>query len=98
MWRRLRNTHVLWHVRAYGECRVSLAMAHMRWLHGQCWHLSTEHALAWSSASVGCESGPSIRARNMDAGRSERETPRPLVKVNRQREGDRKSGEECGEK
>ena len=76
-----RNDHVLLHVRAYGDCPVSLAMTHMRWLHGQCGHLSTEYTLAWSSASVGCESGPSIRDRNKDAGTSERKTPRPLVKV-----------------
>ena len=31
----------------------------------------------WSSVSVGCEPGPSIGARNQDAGKSERETPTP---------------------
>ena len=41
MWRRLRNAHVLLHVRAYGDSPVSLAMTHMRWLHGQSGHEST---------------------------------------------------------
>ena len=41
MWRRLRNTHVLLHVRANGDSPISLAMTHMRWLHGQSGHEST---------------------------------------------------------
>ena len=41
MWRRLRNVHVLLHVRANGDSPVSLAMTHMRWLHGQSGHEST---------------------------------------------------------
>ena len=41
MWRRPRNTHVLLHVRAYGDSPVSLAMTHMRRLHGQSGHEST---------------------------------------------------------
>ena len=35
MWRRLRNTHVLLHVRVNGDCPVSLAMTHMRRLSSQ---------------------------------------------------------------
>ena len=41
MWRRLGNVQVLLHVRAYGDSPVSLAMTHMRWLHGQSGHEST---------------------------------------------------------
>ena len=41
MWRRLRNTHVLLHLRANGDCPVSLAMTHMRRLRGQRGHEST---------------------------------------------------------
>ena len=37
MWRRIRNIHVLLHVRANGDSPVSVAMTHMRWLHGQRW-------------------------------------------------------------
>ena len=47
----------------------------------QCVYHSTEYAFVWSSASVGCESGPPTRVRNKNADRSERETPRPLMKL-----------------
>ena len=46
MWRRLRNVHVLLHVRAYGDCPVSLAMTHMRWVHGQGGHESTGYTFS----------------------------------------------------
>ena len=51
MWRRLRNFHVLLHVRAYGDCPVSLAMTHMQWLQGQSGHESTGYT----------QSGPQCR-------------------------------------
>ena len=70
MWRRLRNVHVLLHVRAHGDCPVSLAMTHMRWLSGQSGHQSTK--------SLGCEPGPSTGARTRT--RAEVNVrPRPLV-------------------
>ena len=44
MWWRLRNVHVLLHVRAIGDSPVSLAMTHVRWLHGQGGRASTGFA------------------------------------------------------
>ena len=46
MWRCSRNVHVLLHVRAYGDCPVSLAMTHMRWVHGQGGHESTGYTFS----------------------------------------------------
>ena len=46
MWRRLRYVHVLLHVRAYGGCAVSLAITHMRWVHGQGGHESTGYTIS----------------------------------------------------
>ena len=44
IWRLLGNVDVLLHVRAYGDCPVSLAMTHMRLLHAQSGRESTDHA------------------------------------------------------
>ena len=76
MWRRQRNTHVLLHVRAYGDSPVSLAMTHMRWAHGQGGHESTDST---TFSVVPCVGGlrawPIDKCSDKDAGRSERETP-----------------------
>ena len=77
MLRRLRNAHVLLHVRAYGDCPVSLAMTHMRWAHGQGGTRERDTHLVWFLMSVGCKPGPSKSARNKDAGKRERKTPAP---------------------
>ena len=45
-WRRLRNDHVLLHVRANEDSPVSLAMTHVRWLHGQSGRESTDHTVS----------------------------------------------------
>ena len=63
MWRRFRNIHVLVHVRASGDSPVSLAMTHMRWLHGQSGHGEHGPLRVCSLVPVGCEPGPSIGAR-----------------------------------
>ena len=64
MWRRLRNIHVMLHVRANGDSPVSLAMTRMRWSHGQ---------------KVGGLRGRPDWCSIKDAGRSERETPTPCA-------------------
>ena len=65
MWRRFRNAHVLLHVRANGDSPVSLAMTHVRWVHGQGGHESTDCNECVSSVSMGCVLGPSIGARTI---------------------------------
>ena len=91
MWRRSRNVHVLLHVRAYGECPVSLAMTHMRWVHGQGGHESTGYTFSVVLMSVGGKPGLSIGARNKDAGKRERKTPAPCATYRqREREKERK--------
>ena len=83
MWRRLRNTHVLLHVRANGDSPISLAMTHMRWLLGQSGHESTGLHTKWSPMSVGCEPDPSTRAQTRTRA-NVKLRPRPLcVRPNR---------------
>ena len=80
MWRRPTNAHVLLQVRANGDCLVALVMTHAE-VAIQCVHQSTEYNFVWSSASVGCESGPPTRVRNKKADRCERKTPRPPYEI-----------------
>ena len=83
MWRRLRNVHVLLHVRAYGECQVSLAMTHMRWVHGQSGHGEHGPHRVWSLVPV---IGARTRTRAEVNVR-----PRPLAhKYNREKENSKK--------
>ena len=77
MWRRPRNVHVLLHVRAYGDSPVSLAMTHMRWLHGQSGHESTGFTQSGSLGVGGLRAWPMDRCSNRDAGKSESKTPTP---------------------
>ena len=77
MWRRLRNVHVLLHVRAYGDCPVSLAMTHMRWFHGRSGHESTGHTRSVVQCVGGLRAWPIDVCSNKDAGRSQSETPTP---------------------
>ena len=77
MWRRLRNLHVLLHVQAYGDCPVSLAMTHMRRLHGQSGHESTDCTQSVVHCVGGWKTWPIDKCSNKDAGRSQRETPTP---------------------
>ena len=58
---------VLLHVRAHGEPSL-LAMAHMRWYHGQSGRLSTDCTVVCSIASVGCWPGPQIGGLNKGCG------------------------------
>ena len=79
MWRRRRNTHVLLHVRAYGDSPVSLAMTHMRWVHGQGGHKSTGYTQSVVHCVGGLRAWPIDSCSNKDAGRSECETPTPCA-------------------
>ena len=76
MWRRLRNVHVLLHARAYGDYPVSLAMTHMRRLHGQSGHKSTGYLRRVASLahrySIATRTWAEVNVR-----------PRPFVNVNR---------------
>ena len=76
MWRRLRNTHVLLHVRANGDS-VSLAVTHMRWLHGQSGHESTDYARSVVQSVGGLRAWPIETCSNKDVGKSEKKTPTP---------------------
>ena len=75
MWRRLRNVHVL--VRAFGDCSVSLAMTHMRWLHGQSGHESTGCTRSVVHCVGGLRAWPIDMCSNKHAGRIQSETPTP---------------------
>ena len=77
MWRHLRNVHVLLHVRAYGDCPVSLAMTHMRWFHGRSGHESTGYTRSVVQCVGGLRAWPIDMCSNKDAGRSQSETPTP---------------------
>ena len=77
MWRRLRNVHVLLHVRAKGDSPVSRRRHACGGNTGEGgMRARTAHSV-WSLMSVGCKPGPSI-ARNKDSGKSQRKTPDPL--------------------
>ena len=85
MWRRLRNIHVRLHVRANGDSSVSLAMTHMRWLHGQSGHESTGYT----------QSGPQCRwvaslahghVLRQGRGQKLKQDPDPLVSAKRRTE------------
>ena len=88
MWWRLRNVHVLLHVRAYGDCPVSLAKTHMRWLHGRSGHESTGYTRSVVQCVGGLRAWPINMCSNKDAGKSQSET-RPLVSVNRREDKSR---------
>ena len=81
MWRRLRNVHVLLHVRACGDCPVSLATTHMRWIHGQGGHESTGYTFCVvpyvGGLPVWLPVWPIDKCSNKDAGKRERKTPTP---------------------
>ena len=85
-WRRLRNVHVLLHVRAYGDCPVSVAMTHVRWLHGESGHESTGYTRGVVHCVGGLRAWPIDKCPNKDAGRRQSETPTPCAceKVQRQ--------------
>ena len=84
-WWRERDTHVLLHVRAYGDSPVSLAMTHMRWLHGQRGHESTDNTQSVVQCVGGLRAWPIDRCSDKDAGKHESKTPIPCVKTNRQK-------------
>ena len=71
MWKRFTNIQVLLHVRAYGHSQSLDDDTH----DSRAIRALDHTTLVWSNVSVGCESGPSMRAGNMDAGRSERNAP-----------------------
>ena len=73
MWRRLRNVHVLLHVRVYGDCSVSVAMTHVWWLHGE------SGMRARDTHEVLSRAWPTDMCSNKDAGRSQSETPTPCA-------------------
>ena len=77
MWRRPRQTHVLLHVRAHGDSPVSLAMTHLRRLHGQQGHESTEYTQSVVPNVGGLRAWPIETCSNKDAGKSESKTPTP---------------------
>ena len=85
MWWRERDTHVLLHVRACGDSPVSLAMTHMRWLHGQRGHESTDNTQSVVQCVGGLRAWPIDRCSDKDAGKHERQTPIPCVETNRQK-------------
>ena len=75
-WRRLRNVHVLLHVRACGHSPVSLTMAHMRWLHGQSdMRARDTHRVVPNIG--GLRAWPMDTCSNRDAGKSEIKTTTP---------------------
>ena len=78
MWRRLGIVNVLLHVRAYGDCPVSLAMTHIRWLHSQSGRQGTDHTMCVVNRVGGLRAWPTDKCSNKDAGENERETPTPL--------------------
>ena len=82
-WRCFSNVNVLLHVRAYGDSPVSLAMTHMRWLHGQSGHESTGYTRSVVQCVGGLRAWPIDSCSNKDVGRSERKTPTPCVRTNR---------------
>ena len=85
MWRRLRNVHVLLHVRACGDSPVSLAMTHMRWLRGQGGHESAGRTLSVVPYVGGLRAWPIDKCSNKDAGKGERETPNPCEPTGKQK-------------
>ena len=68
----LENIHVLLHVRANGDGPVSLAMTHMRWLHGQSGHESTDSTLSVVLCVGGLQAWPINGCSNKDAGKSDK--------------------------
>ena len=80
MWRRLRNTHVLLHVPANGDSSVSLAVTHMRWLHGRSGHESTDHTRRGVQRVGGLRAWPIETCPNKDAGKIEKKTPTPCAR------------------
>ena len=64
-------------MRASGDSPVSLAMTHMRWLHGQSGHESTGYTRSVVQCVGGLRAWPIDICSNEDAGRSQSETPTP---------------------
>ena len=73
MWRRLRNTHVLLRVRAFGDSPVSLAMTHMRWSSGQSGHESTDYTRNVVHCVDGLRAYPIDRCSDKDASENEQD-------------------------
>ena len=64
---------------------VSLAMTHLRWLHGQGGHESTDNTLSVVPNVGRLRAWPIDKCSDKDAGKHERKTPIPCVETNREK-------------